>query len=270
MKKNYVNVCVLFGLTLALAACPTGDGGGSGGPPSPQSAPIEHTLTSASDDLVIKITETNKQPDIRAAISPVKGNYYWVFKSGDLINKGTITGADGTIITFSGGFTLTLDGGSYTLSGSISNSRPGGVTISGPISFTGSTSNSIPKSIRITGITGMTPDVTIGEAGIHILTIPDFEHGPNHIAREVYHTVSINNGEVYADLYVSDGYDALAERWTGTGKYYIFLVFASATGWSDDGGGQNHFFAYAKDHQIVEYDIQDAVTIIPFSYFIPE
>jgi hypothetical protein len=265
MKKNCVNVCVLFGLTLALTACPTGGGGGSGEPvtPPPSSTPLEHTLTAG--DVVIKITETNTQPSAKAAISPASGNYYWVFQSGSLINKGTIT-VNGTTITFSGGFTLTLNGGAYTLSGSIPNSR--GSPVSGSISFTGSTGNPVPKSIRITGITGMGKDVTTGEAGIHILTVPSFKHGPNHIAREKYGTVKLTNGEVYADLYVSNGYDALDERWTGTGKYYIHLLFASSTGWSDEGGGQNHFFAYAKDHQIVEYDIQDAVTIIPFSYFI--
>jgi hypothetical protein len=121
-----------------------------------------------------------------------------------------------------------------------------------------------PKSIKITGITETNTD---GQAGIHILTTPYFSHGPNHIAREVYHTVNIINGEVYVDLKVSDGYDALDKPWTGSGKYYIFLLLASSTGWSDDGGGQNHFFGWAKDGQIAKYDIQDTVTTLKFSQF---
>jgi hypothetical protein len=140
MKKNCVNVCMLFSLVLALTACPTGDGGGSGGPytPPPPQTPLEYTLT--SDNLVIKITETNTEP--RAAITPVSGNYYWVYLDGVLINKGTITvSGNGTTIRFrgSGSFTLTLEGDNYALASRdrIPNALPGGNPISGPRTFTG-------------------------------------------------------------------------------------------------------------------------------------
>jgi hypothetical protein len=160
MKKNCVNVCMLFSLVLALTACPTGDGGGSGGPytPPPPSTPLEYTLT--SDNLVIRITETNTEP--RAAITPVSGNYYWVYLDGVLINKGTISvSGNGTTIRFrgSGSFTLTLDGDNYSLSSrdKIPNTLPGGSPISGPRTFTGGGGGGdlsmTIKNVRTDGVT---------------------------------------------------------------------------------------------------------------------
>jgi hypothetical protein len=43
-------------------------------------------------------------------------------------------------------------------------------------------------------------------------------------------------------------------------------MFAHTNGWADDGGG-THFFWWAKDDEIAEYDIQDAVTTLEFSQF---
>jgi hypothetical protein len=114
---------------------PSGGGGGGGSVTPQTSTPLVHTLSSG--DLVIKITETNPQPAAKAAISPANGNFYWVFLAAVLINNGTIT-VNGSAIQFSGGFTLTLNGGNYTLSGSIPNSQ--GSAITGPKTFTGSTS----------------------------------------------------------------------------------------------------------------------------------
>jgi hypothetical protein len=269
MKKNYVNVCVLFGLTLALAACPTGDGGGSGGPPSPQPAPIEHTLTSASDALVIKITETNTQPDIRAAISPVKGNYYWVFKSGNLINKGTITKVAGTTITFSGGFTLTLDGGNYTLSDNIPNSRPGGVSISGPISFTGSTSDSVEKSITITGYTAQD-----NEDNQSITARPMFLHseseGLDRWPSAAYAVEDINGQTITYPLAVwdyPDWDDPQSPRWTGTGKFFIIIECDPPKHPGPGHDGSN--YVYSEDgHNPTPVDIKSAETTLPWSKFI--
>jgi hypothetical protein len=117
---------------------PSGGGGGGGSVTPQTSTPLVHTLTSTSSNVVIKITETNKQPSAKAVISPATGNYYWVFLNDVLINQGTIT-VSGFTITFStGSFTLTLNGDSYTLSGTIPNSQGG--SISGPLTFTGSTS----------------------------------------------------------------------------------------------------------------------------------
>jgi hypothetical protein len=137
MKKNIGRgiAGIALVLTIALAACPTGGGGGDGVPPA--STPLEHTLTSG--DVLIKITETNTQPAAKAAISPKTGNFYWVFLAAALINRGTVT-VNGSAIQFSGGFTLNLSGGNYTFTGSIPNSQGSPLTGLGP--FTGSSTSS--------------------------------------------------------------------------------------------------------------------------------
>jgi hypothetical protein len=122
--------------------------------------------------------------------------------------------------------------------------------------------NNEPKSIKITGITFAD---TNGEAGVQIFDAPEF--GGNSVAREEYGTVHIDNGELLADLKVSDGGDSTDTPWTGSGKYYICLLFAGTDGWADD-GGDTHFFWWAKDGEAAQYDIRDTVTTLEFSQFI--
>jgi hypothetical protein len=130
-----------------------------------------------------------------------------------------------------------------------------------PESTTGSSPNNEPKSIKITGITFTD---TNGAAGVQLFREPKF--GGNSIAREEYKSVQINDGELIADLKVSEGWNSTDASWTGSGKYYICLMLAHANGWADDGGG-THIFWWAKDGKSAEYDIQDAVTTLEFSQF---
>jgi len=128
----------------------------------------------------------------------------------------------------------------------------------------------VPKTIKITGIT-LTDADTNGEGGIFIYTKPQFGHGPEAglIAREVYHTGHIANGELLVDLYVcDDGYDASNLRWTGSGEYYIYIGFAGPIGWPDDvSGGTVLRYWWAKDGAVAKYDIKDALTTLEFSQF---
>jgi hypothetical protein len=123
-----------------------------------------------------------------------------------------------------------------------------------------------PKSIKITGITSTYRG---REAGVQIFNAPEF--GGDSVAREVYHSAQIDTGgTLLVDLKVSDGWDATDTPWKGSGQYYICLIIASSTGWSDDGGGDNHFFWLAKDGENAKYDIQNAVTTLDFSQFLAE
>ena len=243
-----------------LTGCPTdgggGGGGGGGGAPAPADTASVQTL--ASNDVVIKITKTNTQP--RAAISAKTGDYYWVYKAGDLINRGTVS-VGGSAITFksnSGGssfkLTLTPGNGTYTLTGSIPNSK--GPAISGLPSF------GVAKSIKITGITQTD---TMGEGAVFLFTQQG--NWDTLVAREVYHVPHITNGELLADLYVASGGDATDKRWTGSGEYYIQLMIAGPAGWEDDGAPYHHHYWWTRSGATAKYNIQDALTTINFSEF---
>jgi hypothetical protein len=126
-----------------------------------------------------------------------------------------------------------------------------GVVLAGCDTGTGGGGGDPSKSIKITGITLITGTDTNGEAYVFIYTKPEFGHGLNSglIAREVYHSAEITNGELLVDLYVcDDGYDASDVPWTGKGEYYINLGFAGPTGWPDDvEGGTVLRYWWAKD-----------------------
>ena len=132
------------------------------------------------------------------------------------------------------------------------------------------------KSIKITGITLTSAD-TNGEGSVLIYTKPQFGHGPDAglIAREAYHSAKIKNGELLVDLYVcDDGYDASNKRWTGKGEYYIILGFAGPIGWYDESPGDPGYdslhYVQKNSGTLVKYDIQDALTTIPFSQFVKD
>jgi hypothetical protein len=118
------------------------------------------------------------------------------------------------------------------------------------------------KSIKITGTTHTD---TNGEAEVFILNEPVWG-GDNFIARSVYHSGHIVNGELYVDLNGRDGYDASDDPWNGSGKYYILLMIADTNGFHDE-GGTNHNYWWAKDGVIEKYDIKDVLTTLDFSHF---
>ena len=221
-------VCVL-GLGLLLAACPMdsgGPGGGGGGGPGDTPASLAQTLS--SDKVVIKITETNIQPPARAA-TPAAGNYYWVFLDGVLIDQGTIT-VKGDKITFSGGFTLTRNGDTYTLGGAIPNSQ--GSPISGPriftsggssaeltgdVSFLNTESNSAAIGMAITG-TGTAVQhlsISVGERSVTYFAA----------AKSAAQTISI--GGTHAAL-VSQAASGTVDGSAASGELSVFTVDTSA------------------------------------------
>jgi len=90
------------------------------------------------------------------------------------------------------------------------------------------------------------------------------------VAREIYHSLKIKNGQLLVDLYVcDDGYDASDKRWFGSGEYYIYLGFAGYDGFPDDGGKSemNRYWWTNGGDTPVKYNIQDAVTTLEFSKF---
>ena len=123
-----------------------------------------------------------------------------------------------------------------------------------------------PKSIKITGIT-LTGTEINGEGGVQIFNEPVW--GGNSVAREVYHVPRVINGELLVDLKVSAGWDATDAPWTGSGEYYIRLIFAGPAGWSDEGGTSLHYWWTNGGQTPVKYDIKDAVTTLNFSQFRP-
>jgi hypothetical protein len=118
------------------------------------------------------------------------------------------------------------------------------------------------KSIKIIGTIHTD---TNGDAEVFILNESIWE-GNNFIARSVYHSGHIVNGELYVDLNGRDGYDASDEPWNGNGKYYILLIIAGTNGFHDE-GGTNHYYWWAKDGVVEKYDIKDTLTTLDFSQF---
>jgi hypothetical protein len=171
------------------SACEQPSGGGG----SPLPAPTVHTLTSDSDDVVIKISDTNTQPSVRAT-EPANGNWYWVFLNNVLINTGKITvNKTEKSITFStGNFKLTLqDDGSFILSGNIPNSQPGGNPITSGKTFTGGDTST--AKVYVAGAYGNPHDTAqlacYWKNGVKVNLPPGTVSGINAIA--------VSGGKVY-------------------------------------------------------------------------
>ena len=128
----------------------------------------------------------------------------------------------------------------------------------------GTVDETIPKSIKITEIPGNNENC---EAGLHIFTEPQW--GPVRVAREIYHSVRVKNGEVLFELKVGDGYDWIDKNWTGSGEYYINFIIAGTDGWPDEGGSSKRYW-WAREGTVAKYNIQDALTTLEFTQFMPE
>jgi len=261
------NIIKKFGIAAMVAiigfsmtACNNGGGGGGGGGGSSPTS-IEYS----AGDYKLKITQGE---GARAATYTPRDNdtYELTIISTGQKSTGTVT-VSGTVFTLKPfnsdtTFEITINGVNIE-------------SIRGTITYEDGTSV-IPKTIKITGITlsvGNTSDKdTNGQACLFIYTEDQFGHGPDAglVAREIYHSLKIKNGQLLADLYVcDDGYDASNKRWTGSGPYYIYLGFAGYDGFPDDGGKSDMKRYWWTDigGYRSEYDIQDAVTTIAFSEF---
>jgi len=246
---------------LSLTSCDTGSSGDGGNPTSKEYSAGDYKLV---------ITQ-----GARAAYTPQDGDTYVL----TIISTGQKS--TGTVTISESGSEMV-----FTLTPSVPGASPFTITISngeiesisGTITCEDGNPAETPKMIKITGITlsvGKTKDKdTDGQACIHIYdtTDPKFGYGENSglVAREIYHSLKIKNGQLLIDLYESDenGNEG-KKRWTGSGPYYIWLGFAAYDGFPDDGAKGEMVRCWWTDigGYISKYDIQDAVTTIAFSEF---
>ena len=131
----------------------------------------------------------------------------------------------------------------------------------------GSGPNTDPKSIKITGITGIGTD-TNGEGDIRLLTSTDATTPTTLVARawgnSIWHNPVANNQVLSGEFRITEEWDHTDKPWTGIGEYYIKLELAPIGGF---GTASSRNYWWAKNGEIVKYNIQDTLTTLDFSEF---
>jgi len=112
----------------------------------------------------------------------------------------------------------------------------------------------VPKTLVITGISG---DEFMGD--VYVALCPDFNTDSSFVA---FNGVKLSSGSTLTIPLMSNKREG--EQYTGTGSYYIILIFEGPT--TDNGDDIDYIYSAGAEMPL-KYNFKDAKTTIAFDQF---